>query len=297
MRMVYDCIPCLLKQMNNVMRVIGMDDERAKAAIRDLLRHFLQADLDETPPDLSRGAWAIISRHAGTDDPYAEMKAHFNREMLAIYPDMLDMIRRSDDPDREAIKLTIVGNIIDFGAVQDIDREGVMAAIERVEHESLVVDHSAQLFGALGHVGTLLYLGDNCGEIAFDKALIAYLRERFPRLDVFYAVRGQPILNDVTREDAEMVGMAEVATVVDNGDGAPGTVLTAVSPEFRALFCAADVVIGKGQGNFESLSAVDRDDVYLLFMAKCEVVAAVVGVEPMSLVCLKANAQQGHWSA
>ena len=295
MRISYDCIPCLLRQMNHAMRAVNMDDAGAEAAIRQLLRYFLDADLGQSPPDLSRGAWAVIAQQAGTDDPYRQIKARFNREMLAYYDDLEGMIQRAPDPDLAAVKLAITGNIIDLGAVQGIDRQGVLAALRQASHKPLVVDDTAALYGALARATTLLYLGDNCGEIVFDKAFIAHLSRRFPALQVHYGVRGSPILNDVTRADAQMVGMDQVATVVDNGDAAPGTVLDAVSPEFRALFYDADVVIGKGQGNFESLGGVDRPHVYLLFMAKCQVVAGLLGVEPMSLVCMEANARPIAW--
>jgi uncharacterized protein with ATP-grasp and redox domains len=296
MQLTLDCVPCLLTQMNKVMRVMGMDDDGARAAMRELLERLSRADLSVTPPDLSRVAWGVISRHAGTDNAYAEIKRAFNDDMLAFYPEIQAMIRDAGDPDLEAIKLAIVGNIVDFGAVHGIDRDGVLAAIDELERKPLAIDDRADLYAALAQAETLLYLGDNCGEIVFDKAFISYLRRRFPHLRIAYAVRGGPALNDVTRDDAEQVGMAQVAEVLDNGDNAPGTVLTAVSPEFRARFDGADVVIAKGQGNFESLNAVERGNVYLLFMAKCEVVATAANTERMSLVCMQAGSRDIRWS-
>lgn len=145
------------------------------------------------------------------------------------------------------------------------------------------------MYEKLKKADTLLYLGDNCGEIVFDKVFIEYLKDIFPNLKIFYGVRGRPIINDGTLEDAEMVGMREVAKVLDNGDGAPGTVIEDVREEFRRLFYGADIVIAKGQGNYETLSGTDREEVYLLFMAKCGVVAKKIGVETMSLIRMKST--------
>lgn len=294
MRVTYDCIPCLLKQCTHVMRVAGTGDETTKEALRAVLAYFADADLDEMPPTLSRGAWAIIAEHAGTDDPYAAIKARFDRELLDYEPLIRKRMLEAEAP-ALAVKLAILGNLVDLGANQRIQKGDVLEAMAKIAEKPLAIDDHAALFADLAQAETLLYLGDNCGEIVFDKAFIDYLSHRFPELGVTYAVRGSPVLNDVTRVDAEIVGMAEVAEVVDNGDGAPGTVLCAVSPSFRDRFESADVVIGKGQGNFESLSAVDRERVYLLFMAKCEVISQVVGVPPRSLICMAANRHQIRW--
>lgn len=291
MQMTYDCIPCLLKQCNLVLRTADLADDVAEDALRELLRFFADADLSGTPPMLSRAAWGLMTRRAGTDDPFADIKTRFNRGLLAHY----DLIRQRMDTPRSALKLAILGNIIDLGANQTIDQETVLAAMEDIAAQRLVIDDQQALWQDLAQARTLLYLGDNCGEIVFDKAFIAYLREAFPTLAVQYAVRGRPIINDVTRVDAQMVGMDQVATVIDNGDGAPGTLLDSVSPAFRAAFDAADVIIGKGQGNFESLNDVARPRVYLCFMAKCAVVSAIVGAPPMSLICMDPQRHQVSW--
>jgi len=152
---------------------------------------------------------------------------------------------------------------------------------------SLVVDHSESLYQRLKTARSLMYLGDNCGEICLDKLFIKYIKKEFPNIKIYFGVRGQAIVNDVTLEDAQMVAMEEVAEVIENGDSSLGTVIERVSDEFREKFYNADVVIAKGQGNYESLSEIDRNNVFHLFMAKCNPVSNSLGVKTLSIVCVE----------
>lgn len=142
---------------------------------------------------------------------------------------------------------------------------------------------------------SILYLGDNCGEIVLDKIFIELLSKEYPTCKVYYGVRGKPIVNDVTIEDALEVKMNEVATVISNGDGALGTVLKNTSTQFKQVFQQVDIVICKGQGNYEGLLGINKENVFFLFMAKCELVAKPVGVKTMSIVCMK-NRMDLKWS-
>jgi uncharacterized protein with ATP-grasp and redox domains len=145
-----------------------------------------------------------------------------------------------------------------------------------------------RLMADLAGAKTLLYLGDNCGEICFDKLLIRRVREVFPALKVYYGVRGEPVVNDATLEDARLVGMEEAAQVIDNGDGSLGTVLSRVSPAFRSVWDSADVVIAKGQGNYESLCEESKT-MYFLMTVKCAVIARMTGLKQGSLVCMRSR--------
>jgi uncharacterized protein with ATP-grasp and redox domains len=197
-----------------------------------------------------------------------------------------ELIDESANKFRTAVKIAITGNIIDFGAKHDIEEKDILREVDSMSSKPLFIDHHKALQSQLQESKSVMILGDNCGEIVFDRLLIEQIKKLNPDLEIIYAVRGAPIINDVTMLDAEQVRMHEVARIIDNGHDAPGTEITAVSGSFRKEFYAADVVISKGQGNFESLSHIDRTGIFFLFMVKCNAVAKQAGAPRGSLVCL-----------
>ncbi len=164
---------------------------------------------------------------------------------------------------------------------EDID---VRAAVQKSLAENFAIDHSKELKEAIKTSSTLLFLGDNAGEIVFDKVLIEEIRGLHPQLKVIYGVKGSPIIDDATRDDAAEVGMEEVAEVIANGDDAPGTILTQCSAEMRDLFQRADVVMAKGQGNFETLEEEQRRGLFFLLQVKCSAIAQHIGAQIGDLV-------------
>ena len=167
------------------------------------------------------------------------------------------------------------------------DLNTLMDKLHKIKSDNLAVDDSRKLFDDISEAHTLLYLGDNCGEIVLDKIFIEELKAHYNNLKVYYGARGQAIVNDVTIDDASDVNMSESAEVISNGDISLGTVIEKTSSEFQKVFNDADVVICKGQGNYEGLINCSRDNVYFLFMAKCNIVADPLGIDTMSIVALK----------
>lgn len=253
--------------------------------VKEILRLLLTVDINKPSPYLSEKVWEIVIKHIGTDNPYKEINNFYNKELLKSEEKLKNIITSSDDKFKTAIKLSITGNIIDFGAKNDFSFKTVLDKINEINTKLLDIDDSDKLYKDLTNSNTLLYLGDNNGEIIFDKIFIEYLKIIFPQIIIYFGVRGKPIINDVTKEDAKMVGMDKLVEIIDNGDGSPGTIIEKVSKEFKDLFYKVDVIISKGQGNFESLSNIDRKKIYFLFMAKCDVVAKEIGTKVMSLVC------------
>ena len=180
------------------------------------------------------------------------------------------------DPFVTAVRLAIAGNVIDFGLRRAEEEVYLSEAVRDALGHPLAVDDTGALRRALEHAGRVLYIGDNAGEIVFDQVLI----ENLPNaLRPTFVVRGIPIINDVTLEDAAEVGMEEVADVVSSGSAVPGTIIEEAPPEFRRLFDRADVVIAKGQGNYETLSGSRKRNLFFLLKAKCPVIAAHIGCE------------------
>jgi len=246
--------------------------------MRVLLNHLSEINFNESPPVLGRQMHRIIRQVLNNPDPYFELKMQFNQSMLDLYPELKKRVVESADPFQMALRLAIAGNVIDFGPNHNFNIDETLVKAQSVY---LKIDDSSMLQKSLSQAKTLLYLGDNAGEIVMDRIFLETIGHR----NVYFAVRGAPIINDVTEVDAKMVDIDKIATVVSNGDDAPGTVLENTSFEFRQIFDRADLIISKGQGNYESLSGCGKN-IYFLLMAKCEHVANHLGVHKGDFVVL-----------
>jgi len=231
--------------------------------------------LQSTPAESGMLVYRKVRELTGVRDPYKAVKAAHIKEARAIYPELIEIKNQSEDELRTAIRIAIAGNVIDLGINKPL--ELVKDVRRTLAAEFAIFDYRA-FKARLAEAKTILYLGDNAGESVFDKILIQELKRK-----VVYAVRSAPIINDVTREDAMASGLAEVAELVDSGSAAPGTVLEMCTPDFRQRFDAADLIISKGQGNYEALSDCHRQ-VFFLLKAKCVVVAEHLGVKMGDIV-------------
>ena len=287
MQTTLECIPCLLKQGIRISKFMNCSQDATEDMVREVMAYMHSENYRSSPPHIAKNIYKIINRHMGVDDPYFLIKRYYNKELLKIESELEKVIENSEKQFSTAVKLAITGNIIDFGIGYDIDKEMEFERIKNVEAAELAADDIKELYQSLSGAKTLLYLGDNCGEIVFDKVFMKYLKKIFSQLKVHFGVRGSAIINDVTAEDAEEVGVGEVAEILSNGDCAPGTIIDSVSQEFKKIFCSVDLIISKGQGNYETLNQVDRENVYFLFMSKCDVLSQELAVDKMSLLCLK----------
>lgn len=276
LNMTYDCIPCAIGSLITLFHKGVVPEEKQEPAIRALLAYFSRLDFNQSLPQMGKEMHRLIRGVLENPDPYAEIKRTFNQRMLEAYPELKRLVDEAPDPFSMALRLAIAGNIIDFGPNRPFDFE---ATLERAKTMVLAVDQSESLRAALPLSKTLLYLGDNAGEIVMDRILLETVRHP----NVYFAVRGAPVINDATIEDARAAGIDKIARVISNGDDAPGTILEETSPEFRNIFDRADLVIAKGQGNFEGLYGIDKN-IYYILMAKCDHVAAHLGVRKGDLV-------------
>ncbi len=278
MRTYLDCVPCFVRQTLEAARFVT-DDEAVHA---DVLRHVLRAasemDMAMAPPAMGQHIHRLIREATGNADPYREVKQRFNRLAMGLYPDLVRRVEAADDPLEAAVRLAIAGNIIDFGVSATVNEEAVQETIDRALRDPLVggVDGFRQ---AVADAGEVLYLADNAGEIVFDRVLI----ETLDAANLVVGVKSVPVINDATAEDAAAAGLAGRWEIVENGSDAPGTLLETCSAAFRERFMAADLVIAKGQGNYETLSEAPRP-VWFILMAKCPVIAGHLGCDVGSLV-------------
>ncbi len=277
MRTYLDCIVCFVRQGLDAARLVSDDEQLHERVVRRVLRMAAVVDMQQAPPVMGRQIHNLIKQVIGNDDPYREIKQKFNELALKWYPQLHEQVVQSDDAVAKAIGFAIAGNIIDFGVSSVLGDNAITEAIELVEHHKFPPEDIEAFKRDVTKASKILYLADNAGEIVFDKLLLEQL-QLLCKGEVVVAVKGKPIINDATMQDAKLVGVAEMVKVIDNGFDAPGTVLAECSEEFCRYFDEADVVIAKGQGNYETLSDVDKHIIFLL-KAKCPVVARDIGCE------------------
>lgn len=245
--------------------------DAGEMAVREILLATTSLNFDRSPPLLSGELQAHLRQITGCDDPFLEAKESFNRLALELLPPLAKTVRDSEDPFALAVKLAIAGNVIDLGAKSGLTEAEVRCSVAAALDHPLVGDIE-KFRRSCSQAKRILYLADNAGEIVFDRVLL----EQLPKASLTVAVRGRPVLNDATTIDARAAGIAELADVIDNGSDSPGTILERCSSEFRRRFREADLIIAKGQGNFESLCD-EPAPLFCLFRVKCAIVAEHCG--------------------
>ncbi|HVJ49891.1 damage-control phosphatase ARMT1 family protein [Desulfitobacterium sp.] len=281
MKVVLECIPCYMKQVINTVAQTKCSEEKTRQIMYQILPMIPELDPVETPAVNSTLVLRKINELLEIPDPFKKAKRESNELALSLLPQLRKRIRESLDPFYTACQISVAGNIIDLGIITDYD-------IEETLRESLAKnftrDDSAEFKERLRTAREVLILGDNSGEIAFDKLLAEELRKSGVR--VTFVVKGQSILNDATLEDALQVGIDEVAEVITNGNGYLGTVVQERSKELIEAMERADLIISKGQANYESLESTPEagKKTYFLLRAKCEIVAKNLGVDLGSMV-------------
>jgi uncharacterized protein with ATP-grasp and redox domains len=256
-----------------------MDEEHQAAAMQRILRELAEVKLGASAPEIAAQTQGILREMTGNEDIYAEEKAASTAEALALYPKWKAVVEQAEDALESAVRLAIAGNIIDFGPLDSYDLE---ATIQRVMTQPFAVNDLEALRIAINKADEILYLADNTGETVFDRILIETINK-----PVVYAVKEAPILNDATIADAQAAGLEQVATVVSCGARYPGTLLPHCSTEFVQRFRRAKLIIAKGMGNYEALSAEDVP-IFFLLQVKCDMVGQDLEVPKGSIVVKQA---------
>ena len=276
-----ECLPCLVRQAREMALMTTEDTGEQKTILRRCLAFIAETDIDRSPPEIMHGIGELITSITGVRDPYREIKSLHTDAALELLPEMERIIEEARDPFIAGLKLAIAGNIIDLGARDSVSGDDIVHTLREAVHEPLRGTDPMKLKAAVQSSSKILYLADNAGETVFDRKFL----EQFPAGGVTVAVRGAPALNDATLEDARSAGLHRVADLMDNGSGAPATVLSDCSEEFRRIFNEADMIIAKGQGNYESLSNCEAG-IHFLFRVKCRLVEEQCGHPLGSLVLL-----------
>ena len=281
MKTYFECIPCLLRQTLEAARLTTDDETIHEQVLRKVLRAVSEMNLQKSPPFMAQRIHRLIRQMTGNNDPYRDIKDRFNYFALELYPELKERIEWSREPLDTAVRLAIAGNIIDSGINYHIDETQVHNAIEHALTAPLAGD-TEEFRKAVSEAKDILYLADNAGEILFDRLLI----EQMPLEKITLVVKGGPVINDACLVDAQVTGITDLVEVIDNGSDAPGTILAECSEGFKRRFENADLIIAKGQGNYETLSDVKKN-IFFVLKAKCPVIAKHIGCEVGSLVFLR----------
>jgi uncharacterized protein with ATP-grasp and redox domains len=278
------CLPCVVNQAIKVANITGINTK--EELLREVFAYLCKASYDTSTPEFIGDIYDMIKKHTKDPDPYKKTRNYYNAMFLNMLPEFGKKIEQAENPFMLAIRYAIVGNIIDFNPIHNTLIEDIYDYFDKMEILELAIDDSLLLLKDIKNAKTLLYLGDNCGEICLDKLLLKNIKEQNSSINLLFGVRGKPVVNDSIAEDAYFVGIDEYAEVVDNGDSSLGTILNRTSPSFKDAYKRSDVVIAKGQANYECLSEENKN-IYFLLMTKCDVIANDIGVKEKKMICMK----------
>lgn len=276
MKLNLDCIPCFQRQALQAVRFISDDEELHQNVLREVAKKLLESNWDATPPELAHEVHRIVKSLTNENDPYKEVKMESNDSVLKMYPALKKQVEESSDPLRTAVRLSIAGNIIDFGPLQNFNLEDT---VREVLKKQFAIDDYAQLKEKIRDAETLLFFTDNAGEIGFDKLLVETIIKTKNLGKIRFVIKGGPIINDATLEDAVYIGLCNLpnAELLKMSNGEAGTGPERNSQTVKRWIKNHDLVISKGQGNYEGLS--EHNGLFFLLMAKCPVIASDLGVE------------------
>lgn len=276
----YRCFFCFARAFEKLLEEEELTVAEKNSFTRGMTMLYSKSQENFSAPCFSRELHQILKLYSNNPDPYIKVKKQSNDLVLEMYPALKKLLIESENPYETALRLAIAGNIIDFAVGDHYD---LQATIQKVLDSEFAINHSSELRTSLLNAKSVLYLGDNAGEIVFDKLFI----ETIMHPNLTYVVRGAPVINDATIDDARYVGIDTVADVIANGYDAPSTIVAKCSDEFKELFDCADVIISKGQGNLEGLLGKTDKEVYFLLMVKCDVIAEALGVKKGDFVVKK----------
>ena len=277
-----ECFFCHTKTVEKLIQKFDPSADVAEDFLRSVNLLFGE-EWKTTNPHLATKIHRLAKKKLNVADLYKEEKHNANALLLEHYDFWRSLISESSNPFRTAAKLAVIGNVIDYGA-HSLNEDDIVSQIKSLITNELAVDETEKLSRQIRNANSVLYIGDNAGEIVFDKLFI----ETIGHHNITFAVRGQPVINDITVDDVKQTGINSLCKVITNGYDAPSTLPGHCSDEFMEAYNNADVIIAKGQGNFEGLMDEKRDNLYFLLMAKCNPIAGMLGVKKGDMLVKKA---------
>ncbi len=276
------CVECIINQAKRVGKTLSVDETTQKLLVDEALRQSKNFSFLQTPPEVAAPLYHEIAKILQTDDIYHEIKQKSTKKAYELLPTLEQKIQKSSNLFETALRVAVLGNVIDLASevIFDIDEE-----IAKIFTTPFAIDNSKELFLLLEKAQEVVVLGDNVGEHLFDKLAIKTLQKLFPNITFYYFVRSRPIINDVTLKEALEVGLDKVCEVVDSGVDTPGFVYNKASQKAQELFNRCDVVLSKGMGNYECLTPSHKSPIAFLLKVKCQVVASSLDADVGDIVC------------
>jgi len=284
MKIEQECLDCIYNQSTRVSDFLKVTPTQANHISKIAKQHISKFDHNSTPPHNATSMYEDIANYLEVDDIYADMKQEASKKARSFISICKENIQSQEDRLQGAIKTAIAGNVIDLAAevIFDLDEE-----IAKIFKTNFAIDDFGNLKEKLLKTKVLVYLADNAGEEIFDKICIETIKEIYSDMEVYYFVRGKPIINDLTISHAKQSKLHEVATLIDSGVPTPGYAIDLADKEAHKLFKSADCIISKGMGNYECLGEEKNLPIYFLLKVKCQVVARAIGAALGDIVCKK----------
>ena len=271
-----ECISCIVnKQIEKYPASASMKDKIGY--MKRVLHIIANAPMSMSAPEIVNIIYGIQREMFGIETDYTEIKRCFNDLMLKTEPFMRNEIKKSDDPFKRAVQFAMTGNYIDFSAIENVDEKELKRLLAASDKNPVDDAERVSMYQDILRSKRIVYLTDNCGEIVADKLLISVIKDMNPAVRLTAIVRGGNVVNDATIEDAEQVGLTDITTVIGNGSNIAGTCLDKISHDARVAIDNADMIISKGQGNYETLQKCGRN-IYYIFMCKCKMFTEKFGV-------------------
>ncbi len=275
MKTYLECIPCFMQQAYRTAKIATTDEKKIKQVLDSAGEMIKIISMEDTPPETGNHIYQKIREITNNNDPYQHVKKANIDEALKLYPELKKRIEKSEDPLLTAIRIAIAGNVIDLGVNKSFN---IIDDLQKILKQDFAVFDYEAFKKHLKRANSVLYIGDNAGESVFDRLLIETMGK-----PATFVVREVPVINDCVIEDAVASGLDRVSEIISSGSKAPATILRLCNSSFIEKFNQADIVISKGQGNYEGLSEVSRP-VFFLLKAKCHVIARDLGVSENDIV-------------
>lgn len=264
-----ECIYCTIKKADSLFSQYEIDEYEKLKFMKEVFKIVSMSNQTDTSPYINAQIMRLLTNKFFIEDIYLNVKKEYNELLLSKSEEIFKEIEKSSEQLNLALKYAMVGNFIDFGAMDKVDKNKLENIILKVREQDIDIEEYDNFAKDLNDAKEIVYLADNAGEIVFDKIFIMILQKLYKNLKITVIVRGKPIYNDATIRDAKEIGLCEIVEVIDNGTDIPGTQLDKITTKTKEIIDSADLIISKGQGNFETLFGCKKN-IYYIFLCKCD---------------------------
>lgn len=264
-----ECIYCTINKAESLFSQHETDEDKKLEFMKQVFKIISMSEKNDTSPYLNAKIMRLLNSELNLGDSYYEIKKQYNKLLISMEDEILNNIYNSHDKILTALKYAMVGNFIDFGAMDKVDINELKNLIKNASKQIINDNEYNNFLEEIKNSKHIVYLVDNSGEIVFDKIFIKLIKEMYPKIIIDVIVRGKPVHNDATIIDAEEVGLCSIVNVIENGTDIPGTQLNEISLKAKEKIDNADFIIAKGQGNFETLFGCGKN-IYYIFLCKCD---------------------------